>query len=111
MIHSTSTTLPSVDLLSPNQHGTSSNDDININTHQRQQQQQQQQQQQRKLDPRTCTQCGQVLFTEKSHLLHCQTHAANDKQCWICGVHDNEIKKHILTEHGNQKFTNAGFKV
>ena len=27
------------------------------------------------------------------------------------GVNDDDIKKHILTEHGNQKFSSAGFKV
>lgn len=67
--------------------------------------------QQRKLDPRSCAECGKVLFSDKTHLLHCQTHAKNEKQCWICGMNDDDIKKHILNEHGNQKFTNTGFKV
>ena len=82
----------STDLLSPN-------DDSN------------QQKQQRKLEPRPCAECGKVLFSDKTHLLHCQTHAINEKQCWICGTHDDDIKKHITNEHGNQKFTNTGFKV
>ena len=86
------------DLLSPNHHQSSMNED----NHQRQQ---------RKLDPRTCAECGKVLFSDKTHLLHCQTHAKNEKQCWICGKTDDDIKKHILNEHGNQKFTNTGFKV
>jgi hypothetical protein len=86
------------DLLSPNHHQSSMNDD----NHQRQQ---------RKLDPRPCAECGKVLFSDKTHLLHCQTHAKNEKQCWICGRNDDDIKKHILNEHGNQKFTNTGFKV
>jgi hypothetical protein len=86
------------DLLSPNHHQTVINDD----NHQRQQ---------RKLDPRSCAECGKVLFSDKTHLLHCQTHAKNEKQCWICGRNDDDIKKHILNEHGNQKFTNTGFKV
>jgi hypothetical protein len=90
--------LTTTDLLSPNHHQTLVNDD----NHQRQQ---------RKLDPRSCAECGKVLFSDKTHLLHCQTHAKNEKQCWICGVSDNDIKKHILAEHGNQKFTNTGFKV
>jgi hypothetical protein len=80
------------DLLSPN-------DDSN------------QQKQQRKLEPRPCAECGKILFNDKRHLLHCQTHAKNEKQCWICGIHDDDIKKHITNEHGNQKFTNTGFKV
>ena len=58
-----------------------------------------------------CSECGKVLFSDKTHLLHCQTHAKNEKQCWICGINDNDIKKHIINEHGNQKFTNTGFKV
>ncbi|CAF3741392.1 unnamed protein product [Rotaria sordida] len=88
------------DLLSPN-HQSIYNDDNNSI---------QQQKQQRKLDPRTCTECGKVLFNDKTLLLHCQTHAKNEKQCWICGIHDDDIKKHIINEHGNQKFTNTGFK-
>ncbi len=91
------------DLLSPNHHSININDDNNSNTHQRQQQ--------RKLDPRSCAECGKVLFSDKTLLLHCQTHAKNEKQCWICGTNDDDIKKHILSEHGNQKFTNTGFKV
>jgi hypothetical protein len=91
------------DLLSPNHHSININDDNNSNTHQRQQQ--------RKLDTRTCAECGKVLFSDKTLLLHCQTHAKNEKQCWICGTNDDDIKKHILSEHGNQKFTNTGFKV
>ncbi|CAF1989370.1 unnamed protein product [Rotaria magnacalcarata] len=87
------------DLLSPNHHSTF-NDDTNST----------QQKQHRKLDPRTCIECGKVLFSDKTLLLHCQTHAKNDKQCWICGANDNDIKKHIFNEHGNQKFTNTGFK-
>jgi hypothetical protein len=90
------------DLLSPNHHSININDD-NSNIHQRQQQ--------RKLDPRTCAECGKVLFSDKTLLLHCQTHAKNEKQCWICGTNDDDIKKHILSEHGNQKFTNTGFRV
>jgi hypothetical protein len=90
------------DLLSPNHHQTIINDDNNSNIHQRQQ---------RKLDPRSCAECGKVLFSDKTHLLHCQTHAKNEKQCWICGINDDDIKKHILNEHGNQKFTNTGFRV
>jgi len=96
------------DLLSPNHHQTIINDDNNNNNnnnsniHQRQQ---------RKLDPRPCAECGKVLFSDKTHLLHCQTHAKNEKQCWICGINDDDIKKHIVNEHGNQKFTNTGFKV
>ncbi|CAF1495550.1 unnamed protein product [Rotaria sp. Silwood1] len=91
------------DLLSSNHHQqTISNDDNNLNIHQRQQQ--------RKLDPRTCTECGKVLFSDKTLLLHCQTHAKNEKQCWICGINDDSIKKHIINEHGNQKITNTGFK-
>jgi len=86
------------DLLSPN-HQLTYNDDNN------------QQKNQRKLDPRTCAECGKVLFSDKTHLLHCQTHAKNEKQCWICGINDDDIKKHIINEHGNQKFTNTGFKV
>jgi hypothetical protein len=86
------------DLLSPN-HQLTHNDDNN------------QQKQQRKLDPRSCAECGKILFSDKTHLLHCQTHAKNEKQCWICGINDNDIKKHIVNEHGNQKFTNTGFKV
>ncbi|UJR15271.1 hypothetical protein I4U23_002225 [Adineta vaga] len=88
------------DLLSPN-HQTTSHDDLNGNNHQKQQ---------RKLDPRSCAECGKTLFSDKTHLLHCQTHAKNEKQCWICGVNDDDIKKHIINEHGNQKFTNTGFK-
>lgn len=86
------------DLLSPN-HQLTHNDDFN------------QQKQQRKLEPRSCAECGKVLFSDKTHLLHCQTHAKNEKQCWICGTNDDDIKKHITNEHGNQKFTNTGFKV
>ena len=71
----------------------------------------QQQKQQRKLDPRSCAECGKVLFSDKTHLLHCQTHAKNEKQCWICATTDDDIRKHILAEHGNQKFTSSGFKV
>ncbi|UJR31404.1 hypothetical protein I4U23_018897 [Adineta vaga] len=82
------------DLLSTN------NDDNNSN----------QRQQHRKLDPRSCAECGKVLFSDKTLLLHCQTHAKNEKQCWICGTNDDDIKKHILNEHGNQKFTNTGFR-
>ncbi|CAF4206842.1 unnamed protein product [Rotaria socialis] len=89
------------DLLSPNHHQTTMNDDSNVNTNQRQQ---------RKLDPRSCSECGKVLFSDKNLLLHCQTHAKNEKQCWICGVNDDSIKKHIINEHGNQKITNTGFK-
>ncbi|CAF0801434.1 unnamed protein product [Didymodactylos carnosus] len=66
--------------------------------------------QQRKLDPRPCAECGKVLFNDKQHLLHCQSHAKNDKQCWICGSLDIDMKKHIATIHGNQKFTNTGFQ-
>jgi hypothetical protein len=92
------------DLLSPNHHQTTimNNEDSNSNIHQRQQ---------RKLEPRSCAECGKVLFSDKTHLLHCQTHAKNEKQCWICGINDDDIKKHIVNEHGNQKFTNTGFKV
>jgi hypothetical protein len=86
------------DLLSPN-HQLTHIDDNN------------QQKQQRKLDPRSCAECGKILFSDKTHLLHCQTHAKNEKQCWICGINDDDIKKHIVNEHGNQKFTNTGFKV
>lgn len=86
------------DLLSPN-HQSIPSEEINPSK------------QQRKLDPRSCAECGKVLFSDKTHLLHCQTHAKNEKQCWICGMNDDDIKKHILNEHGNQKFTNAGFKV
>jgi len=68
-------------------------------------------QKQRKLDPRPCAECGKTLFNDKLHLLHCQTHTKNEKQCWICGIQDDDIKKHIINEHGNQKFTNTGFKV
>lgn len=89
------------ELLSPNHPQTSLNEDNNANINQRQ----------RRLDPRSCSECGKVLFSDKNLLLHCQTHAKNEKQCWICGIHDNEIKKHILTEHGAQKITNNGFKV
>lgn len=89
------------DLLSPNHHS-ALNDETNP-AHQ--------QKQQKKLDPRSCAECGKVLFSDKTHLLHCQTHAKNDKQCWICAAHDDDMKKHILTEHGNQKFSTAGFKV
>ncbi|CAF1082602.1 unnamed protein product [Adineta steineri] len=93
------------DLLSPNHHHhqqqTTINDDNNSNIHQRQQ---------HKLEPRSCAECGKVLFTDKALLLHCQTHAKNVKQCWICGINDDDIKKHIHTEHGNQKFTNTGFR-
>ncbi|CAF0983312.1 unnamed protein product [Adineta ricciae] len=88
------------DLLSPN-HQTISNDELNGSS---------QQKQQRKLDPRTCAECGKTLFSDKTHLLHCQTHAKNEKQCWICGITDDDIKKHIISEHGNQKFTDTGFK-
>jgi len=70
----------------------------------------QQRQTQKKLEPRTCGECGIVLFNDKTHLLHGQTHAKNDKQCWICGVTDDDVKKHILAEHGNQKFLNGSFK-
>lgn len=66
---------------------------------------------QRKLDPRPCIECGKILFSDKTHLFHCQTHAKNEKQCWICGVQDDDIKRHIMNEHGNQKITNTGFKV
>ena len=91
------------DLLSPIQHPTKvNNDNHNSNIHQRQQ---------RKLDPRSCSECGKVLFSDKTLLLHCQTHAKNEKQCWICGVYDDAIKKHIVNEHGNLKITNTGFKV
>ena len=91
------------DLLSPNHRAQSADETSNSNNnHQRQP---------RKLDPRTCSQCGKVLFSDKTHLLHCQTHVRNERQCWICGVNDDDIKKHILTEHGNQKFSSAGFKV
>ncbi|CAF2593344.1 unnamed protein product [Rotaria sp. Silwood2] len=90
------------DLLSPNHHQTTMNDDNNSNIHQRQQQ--------RKLDPRSCAECGKVLFSDRTLLLHCQTHAKNEKQCWICGINDDSIKKHIINEHGNQKITNTGFK-
>ena len=86
------------DLLSPNHQPTPSEESN-------------QSKQQRKLDPRSCAECGKVLFSDKTHLLHCQTHAKNEKQCWICGMNDDDIKKHILNEHGNQKFTNTGFKV
>ena len=89
------------DLLSPN-HQTVTSDEGNLLS---------QGKQARKLDPRTCAECGKTLFSDKTHLTHCQTHAKNEKQCWICGVHDDDIKKHILTEHANQKFTSAGFKV
>lgn len=68
-------------------------------------------QRQRKLDPRSCPECGKILFNDKTLLLHCQTHAKNEKQCWICGTSDDDIKKHILTEHGTQKFTTTGFRV
>lgn len=88
------------DLLSPN-HQSTFNDDANSL----------QQKQQRKLDPRTCNECGKVLFSDKTLLFHRQTHAKNEKQCWICGVNDDAIKKHIINEHGNQKLTNTGFKV
>ncbi|CAF5186052.1 unnamed protein product, partial [Rotaria magnacalcarata] len=98
MINLTQTTN---DLLSSNHHQTTMNDDSNVNTNQRQQ---------RKLDPRSCSECGKVLFSDKNLLLHCQTHAKNEKQCWICGVNDDSIKKHIINEHGNQKITNTGFK-
>jgi hypothetical protein len=94
-------TSQTTDLLSPN-HQTSINDDVNGMN---------QPKQQRKLDPRPCAECGKILFSDKTHLLHCQTHAKIAKQCWICGLHDNDMKKHILTEHGNQKFSTAGFKV
>ena len=87
------------DLLSPTHQQTVLNDDNH------------QQRQQRKLEPRPCAECGKILFNDKTHLLHCQTHAKNEKQCWICGRNDDDIKKHILNEHGNQKFTNTGFKV
>ena len=70
-----------------------------------------QQRQQRKLDPRTCTECNKVLFNDKLLLLHGQTHAKNEKQCWICGIYDDDMKKHIISEHGNQKFSTTGFKV
>ena len=86
------------DLLSPNHHSSTM-----IDEHQPRQQ--------RKLEPRPCAECGKILFNDKTHLLHCQTHAKNEKQCWICGRNDDDIKKHILNEHGNQKFTNTGFKV
>lgn len=86
------------DLLSPNHHSSTMNDEH-------------QPRQQRKLEPRPCAECGKILFNDKTHLLHCQTHAKNEKQCWICGKTDDDIKKHILNEHGNQKFTNTGFKV
>jgi hypothetical protein len=89
--------ISTTDLLSP----TTFNDDNNLTN----------QQKQRKLDPRSCAECGKVLFSDKTHLLHCQTHAKNEKQCWICGINDDDIKKHITNEHGNQKFTNTGFKV
>jgi hypothetical protein len=87
------------DLLSPNHHHqlTTINDETNSNIPSRQ--------------PRPCAECGKVLFSDKTHLLHCQTHAKNEKQCWICGINDDDIKKHIVNEHGNQKFTNTGFKV
>ncbi|CAF1406372.1 unnamed protein product [Adineta steineri] len=92
---------PTLDLLSPN-HQTTLNDDMNTTN---------QQKQQSKLDPRSCAECGKILFSDKAHLIHCQTHAKNEKQCWICGIHDDDIKKHIINVHGNQKFTNTGFKV
>lgn len=96
-IHISSTSSPSsTHLLSPNHQLTSS--DL------------QQQKQQKTLDPRPCAECGKILFNNKTHLLHCQTHAINEKQCWICGLQDDDVKKHILNEHGNQRFTNAGFK-
>ena len=44
------------DLLSPN-HQLIHNDDLN------------QQKQQRKLEPRSCAECGKVLFSDKTHLL------------------------------------------
>lgn len=69
------------------------------------------QRQQRKLDPRHCLTCNKVLFSDKTHLIHCQTHAKSEKNCWICGAYDDDIKKHIINEHGNQKITAAGFKV
>ena len=93
--------ISTTDLLSPN-HQLTFNDDNNLIN---------QQKQQRKLDPRSCAECGKVLFSDRTHLLHCQTHAKNEKQCWICGINDDDIKKHIINEHGNQKFTNTGFKV
>ena len=96
-----SSQLSSIDLLSPN-HQSTFNDDSNFIN---------QQKQHRKLDLRTCTECGKVLFSDKTLLLHYQTHAKNENQCWMCGIHDNDIKKHITNEHGNQKFTNTGFKV
>lgn len=95
-------TLPTIpaDLLSPN-HQTVNIEESNLLG---------QGKQARKLDPRTCAECGKTLFSDKTHLTHCQTHAKNEKQCWICGIQDDDIKKHILSEHANQKFTPAGFK-
>ncbi|CAF4161410.1 unnamed protein product [Rotaria sp. Silwood2] len=86
------------DLLSPNHQSTFNDDNSLI------------QKQQRKLDPRKCAECSKVLFSDKTLLLHRQTHSNNEKQCWICGINDDDIKKHIINEHGNQKFTNTGFK-
>ena len=96
-----SSQLSTTDLLSSN-HQSTFNDDSNFIN---------QQKQHRKLDLRTCVECGKVLFSDKTLLLHCQTHAKNEKQCWICGVNANDIKKHITNEHGNQKVTNTGHKV
>lgn len=89
------------DLLSPN-HQTNLHDDLNSNN---------QSKQSRKLDPRSCNECGIILFSDKTYLVHRQTHAPDKKQCWICGVYDDDIKSHISTEHANQKITDDGFKV